>query len=42
MSAADGFAAQSTAFYLDGLKKMQEQSKKWVELGGCMLNKVCV
>jgi hypothetical protein len=43
MSVADDlFAAQPSAFYVDGLKKLEQQSKKCVELRGSMLNKVCV
>lgn len=43
MSAADDwFAAQPSAFYVDGLKKLEQQSTKCVELRGSMLNKVCV
>jgi BarA-like signal transduction histidine kinase len=35
MSAADNwFAAQPLAFYVDGLKKLEQRSKKCVELGG--------
>jgi hypothetical protein len=34
MPAADFSAAQPSAFYLDGLKKLEQPSKKCVELRG--------
>jgi len=40
--ADDWFATQPSAFYLDGLRKLKQWSKRCVELRGCMLNKVSV
>jgi hypothetical protein len=40
--ADDWFAAQPSAFYLDGLRKLEQWSKKCVELKWFMLNKVPV
>jgi len=40
--ADDWFAAQPSTFYLGGLRKLEQWSKKCVELKGNMLNKVSV
>jgi len=41
--ADEWFAAQSSEFYLDGLKKLKQQSKKCVELRGeCIEKSICV
>lgn len=40
--ADDSFAAQLSEFYLDGLRNLDKQSKKCVELRGSILNKVYV